>query len=169
MARLNQFIHSLLVYDYILFGAVFLLFLLFVILGIILRHRLGIALFFIIFGFVTLFAGSFFGYKELHEYLFSNKITLVEQKKLTYSNALVIYGNIENSSKRDFDSCRIISTIYRADKLEIKELLFRLKPLRKVSIVTKKIQKGDSEDFKIIVEPFAYKKEYFITLKADCK
>lgn len=169
MARLNQFIHGLLVYDYIFFGAIFILFLLFVILGIILRHRLSIALFFIVLGFMTLFAGSFFGYKELHRYLFANKITLVEQKKLTYSQAVVVYGNIKNISKRDFKSCKIISTVYRSDKLEIKELLFRLKPLKKVSIVTPEIKKGDTQDFKIIVEPFTYKKEYFLTLEADCK
>jgi len=38
-----------------------------------------------------------------------------------------------------------------------------------MSIVEDNIAKGDTRAFKLIVEPFSYKKDYNITLKASCK
>jgi len=49
-AKISAFVHNLLIYDYILFGAVFALFILFIILAVLVRKRLGFALFFFFLG-----------------------------------------------------------------------------------------------------------------------
>ena len=45
--KITAFINGLIIYDYILFGAVFTLFILFIVLAIVLRNRVGLSIFFI--------------------------------------------------------------------------------------------------------------------------
>jgi phosphoribosyl-ATP pyrophosphohydrolase len=104
--KLSEFIKNLIIYDYILFGSLLALFLLFIILGIIFRHRLGVALFLVFFAFFLLLGGATFGYKAMHDYLFKNETVLISQKKLSFTQAAVVYGTLKNVSKKDFKSLR---------------------------------------------------------------
>jgi hypothetical protein len=166
---ITNFVNELLIYDYIFFGSIFVLFILLVTLGIILRGKPLLATFFILLAFTAITAGSYFGYNELHTYLFSNKLTIKSQKKLTFTQAVIVNGNIKNTSKMNFKSCMAVATVYKKDPLEIKELILRLKPIKKVSIIEKDIKKGETRNIKIIIEPFTYKKEYKIFVEAECK
>ena len=78
--KITAFIDGLIVYDYILFGSVFALFLLFIILAIIARKKVVLALFLTLFSFVLLFFGSIVGYVQMHKFLFKNSTKLVSQK-----------------------------------------------------------------------------------------
>ena len=80
--KLTAFINGLITYDYILFGSVFGIFILFVIFAILLRKRLKFSIFVLLLSFLVFFVGPTIGYKEMHKYLFKNSITLISQKKI---------------------------------------------------------------------------------------
>jgi len=167
--KVTAFIEELITYDYALFGAVFVLFILFIILSIVLRKKVSLAIFFLLFAFSILIVGPTYGYIEMHKYLFKNTLELESQKKLSFSEAVVVKGKITNESKFDFSSCKITASAYKVTKNEYKNYLFKLKPFKKSSMLTPEIPKGTSYEFKLFIEPFRYTKDYNVSLGADCK
>ncbi len=168
-AKINAFIDGLIPLDYLLFGSSFVLFILFVVVAILLRKRLLLGLFFILLGFSILLLGPTLGYIQLHEYIFKKTLTLTSQKKLNFTEALIVKGRLHNDSKRDFEVCKITASVYAVTPNKYINYLKKLKPFQKASILQKDIVKGGSRDFKIIVEPFRYSKDYNISLGADCR
>jgi hypothetical protein len=167
--KILAFVHGLIVYDYILFASAFFLFILFIILAIVLRNRLGVALFCLLFGFATLFLLPTWGYIEMHNYLFKNNTQLISQKRLHFSDAIVVHGSLSNLSKFHFKECKVSAWAYKVTPNKYKNYIYKLKPLRRGSIVIEDIPKGGSRNFKIIIEPFTYKRDYNVSLKADCR
>ncbi len=167
--KITAFINELVMYDYILFGSVFILFLLFIILAIILRKKVGLSIFLILLSFSILTVGPTLGYIKMHEYLFKNSCELISQKKLSFTPAVVVKGSITNESKVNFSSCLITASLYKSSKNIIKKHIYPLKPLKKMSILVENINRGETQEFKIIVEPFTYSKDYNISIKASCK
>ena len=167
--KITAFIEGLITYDYILFGSVFTLFILFIILAIMLRRKMALSIFLILFSFIILTLGPTLGYIKMHEYLYKNSCKLVSQKKLSFTPAIVVNGTITNESKFDFSSCKITASVYKSSKNIIKKYIYPLKPLKEVSILEDNILKGETQKFKMIVEPFTYNKEYNISIKGSCK
>jgi hypothetical protein len=167
--KLTTFIDGLILYDYILFGSVFALFILFIILGIILREKTVLAIFLIIFSFSILILGPTLGYIKMHEYLYKNSVSLVSQKRLTYTKAVVVYGVVKNLSKFDFKSCKITASAHKVSENSLKNYLFKFKSFKNMSILEKDILKGQEREFKVIIEPFTYSKDYNISLEASCR
>jgi len=166
---INNFIHNLIIYDYILFSALLFVFILFIIIGILLRHRVGIALFVIMLAFTQLIVGSTYGYLKMHEYLFKNETSIISQKKLSFTEAIVLYGTIKNVSNKDFSSCKITAKVYKTSENKLKDYLLKFKPINKMSIIENDIAKGQEREIKIIIEPFTYAYDYNLSLGADCK
>jgi len=158
--RIFAFLHSLLIYDYILFGVSFALFLLFVILAVLLRNRFGIALFSILLGFTFLVAGPTVGYVELHKDLFKNSTKLISQKRLHFVDAIVVDAKITNESKFDFKECDVVATVYKSTSNRWKNYIYKIKPLTHALLVLHDIP---------FVEPFRYSKEYNLTVGANCR
>lgn len=169
MDVVTEFIKELIIYDYILFGSLLLLFIVFIVLGIFLRNKILLAILLILFAFITLFAGSFFGYIAMHQYLFKNETVLISQQKLNFTDAVVVYAKLKNISERDFKSCKITATAYKVSSNELKSYLFKFKPIAKMSILENDIKIGEEREMKLIIEPFTYKNDYNISLGADCK
>jgi len=167
--KITAFIDELVIYDYILFGSVFTLFLLFIILAIVLRKKVAVSIFLILLSFSILVLGSTLGYIKMHEYLYKNSCELLSQKRLSFTPAIVINGTITNESKFNFSSCKITASVYKSSKNIVKKYVYTLKPLKKMSILQENINKGETQGFKIIVEPFTYSKDYNISIKASCK
>ena len=167
--KIIAFVHNLLVYDYILFGVAFTLFILFTILAILLRNRVGVAIFLFLFGIIILFAGPTLGYIELHKYLFKNSTKLISQKKLHFVDAIVVHGTVTNKSKFQFKECKIVATVYKSTSNKFKNYIYKLKPLKRSIYVLHDIPKGATREFKMFVEPFVYSKEYNLTLGANCR
>lgn len=166
---ITKFINELIVYDYILFGTLFLLFVLFVALGILFRKKGAVAVLLMLFAFTQLIVGSTYGYLKMHEYLFKNETSIISHKKLNFTQAIVLYGSVKNVSARDFSSCEITATVYKNTGNEIKDYIFRFKPINKMSILTQEIVKAEQQEFKMIIEPFTYGGDYNITLGAKCR
>ncbi|WP_457746012.1 DUF2393 domain-containing protein [Sulfurimonas sp.] len=167
--RLTAFIHGLILYDYILFASVLALFILLIVLAIVLRKKVGFSIFLVLVAFVLFVLGPTIGYLEMHKYLFKNSLELISQKKLSFVEAVVVKGRLTNESKRNFQECKITAGAYKVTKNKYKNYLYKLKPFKKMSIVEKDIASGATVNFKIIVEPFRYKRDYNITLGASCK
>lgn len=168
-SKITLFIDGLISYDYALFTVSFGLFLLFIILGILLRKKLLVAIIFILLAFSTLLMGPTIGYVKLHEYLFKNSTVLVSQKRLSFTEAIVVKGTLTNESKKNFSSCKITASVYKVTSNKYKNYLKKLKPFKKMSIVESDIAISQTREFKIIVEPFTYTRDYNISLGADCK
>jgi len=167
--KITAFMHNLILYDYMLFGGIFVLFIVLIIIGILLRKKMGLSIFIVLLAFATLFVGPVVGYIKMHEYLFKNSCELVEQKRLTFTNAIVVLGTLKNESKFDFKSCKILSSVHKNTGNKFKDYLFQFKSLKNMSIIENNITKEESREFKMIIEPFTYSKNYTISLKAKCK
>lgn len=168
-SKITAFINELITYDYILFGGTFILFILFIILGIALRRKTIIAIFFILVSFVILFGAPTVGYIKMHEYLFANSLKITNEKKLTFTKAVVINATITNDSKRYFDSCKITAKAHKISKNKLKNFLYSLKSFQKMSIVVADVETGQIKEFKMFLEPFTYSRDYYISLGAKCK
>jgi hypothetical protein len=167
--KIQDFVDGLITYDYILFGTVLLLFVLFIILGILLRKKLTLAIFFVLLAFATFLLGPTLGYLELHKFLFKNETVLISQKRLHFTQAVIVKGKITNKSNLNFKSCKIRANAYKITKNKYKNYIYKLKPFQKMSIIEKGIKRGETREFKIIVEPFTYKRDYNISLEASCR
>ncbi len=167
--KITSFINDLIIYDYILFGTIFVLFILFIILAIVVRQRVGLSIFLLLLSLSLLLLGPTIGYTQMHNFLYKNIITLTSQKKLTFTQAIVIKGTLSNDSKFDFQSCKISATAYKFSKNPIKSIIYPFKPIKKASIVIENIPKGKAREFKMFIEPFTYSNEYNISLEARCK
>ncbi len=167
--NIKNFMDGLISYDYILFGTSVTLFVLFIILAILLRRKVAAALFFVLLAFSSFLLGPTLGYLQMHKLLFKNKTELISQKKLHFSQAVVVKGVLTNESHRDFQSCKITASAYKVTDNKYKNYILKLKPFKKMSIFEKDIKKGETREFKIIVEPFRYKRDYNISLGASCR
>jgi len=167
--KITAFIDGLISYDYFLFGGVLFLFLLLMVLAILLRKKVGLSIFIILLSFGVLFAGPTVGYVKLHEYIFKNEVILLSQKKLSFTPAIVIKGSIENSSKQDFQRCKISADVHKVSKNKLKNYFYKFKIIKKMSILEFDIKQNEKRDFKMIIEPFSYRRDYNISLKASCK
>jgi hypothetical protein len=168
-SKITAFIDGLITYDYILFGSSFLLFILLIILGIVLRRKTMLAVFLIFLSFTILFVGPTFGYVKIHEYLYKNTTEITEHKKLSFTQAVVVKGKITNESKRFFKSCKITASALKVSNNKLKNYIYSFKPFASMSIIEQNIAIGETREVKIIIEPFAYSKEFTLSIGAKCK
>jgi hypothetical protein len=167
--KISALIHSFILYDYILFGATFFLFLLFIILTIIVRRKKLLAGFLFLLSFSILILTPTLGYQKMHQYLFKNSVEIISQKRLQFTDAIVLKGRVTNESKKDFSSCKITAKVSQASKNKLRNFIYQFKIIQTSTLVKENISQNSSENFKMIIEPFTYKKRYSISLKADCK
>ncbi len=168
-AKVTAFLDNLITYDYVLFSSAFTLFILFIILGLILRKKVALAIFFVILAFLILILVPSLGYSQMHKYLFKNTTSLTQQKRLQFTDAIVVRGDLINESKRNFKSCKITAKVHKVSKNKYKNYILKFKIIKRMSIIEKDISKGKTRNFKIIIEPFTYSKDYNITIGAKCK
>lgn len=166
--QMSQFFQELILYDYILFGSAFFLFLLLIVLAIVFRRILFLALFLMLLSFSILTLSPTLGYKYMHAYLFKNSLELFSQQKLNFIEAIVVRGVITNESKHDFKSCTISASAFKVSSNTFKNYIYPLNPLNTMSIIEENIPSGGQREFKIIIEPFTYTGDYNISLKAGC-
>jgi len=166
--QITTFVKELIVYDLILFGSSFILFILLIILGIILRQKTAIAVLIVLLSFSILFLVPTLGYIKMHEYLYKQKTELLSEKKLNFNNAIVVKGLITNESKRFFKKCSIKASAIKVTPNKFKNFIFSFKPIVTSIITEQNIEIGETREFKIIVEPYNYKGDYNIIIGAKC-
>ena len=167
--KLVALLHFLSVYDYIYFIGVFFLFILLLLLVLLLRKKATLALLLFLLSILELVGGYTIGFYYFDSYLFGHTITLTKVKRLSFVEAVVIEGSIKNDSKFDFKSCRLEARVYKETHNKYKNLLFRLKPLKKRSLILKDIPKGADSSFKFLIEPFKYKGDINASVSGICR
>jgi len=166
---INTFIATLNTYDYILFGISGALFLLILLLAIVLRKKVGLSLFLVLLAFIIIIAGPIVGYQYIHATLYKTEVSNLIIKKLEFSEAVVIKGSIKNLGKQRLINCQTSAKAYKGATNFLEEYVNPLKPFQKVSILKEvNLDINDSIDFKLMLEPFTYSKEYNISVKVDC-
>jgi hypothetical protein len=169
-AKITAFIDQLLIYDYALFGAVILLFILFLILAILLRKKIILSVILILLSFVILTLGPTVGYQQLHSFLFKTDTSVTKIKKLEFSKAIVIKGSLTNVSNRVLSTCKITAKMFKVSGNRYLDMLYPLNPFKKMSILRDvNLSKGEQYEFKMIVEPFTYSKDYNVSIGAKCR
>ena len=167
--KLLEFLHTLTPYDYLYFGAVFLIFILLILLTLLLRRRMTLALLVLLVALLDISLGPTFGFGLFHSYLFKNSIEITKAKRLKFVEAVVIEGKLKNDSKFDFKSCRLVAKVYKDTHNEFKNLILKLKPIVKSELELKDIPKGADASFKFLIEPFRYKKDFHVGVEGICK
>jgi len=168
-ATLHDFIASLHLYDYIVFGISGALFVLILLLAILLRKKAILSLVLVLVAFIILVALPIGGYNYIHTQLYKTELTNLNIKRLEFSEAVVIKGTITNRGKQNFSKCSISSQAYKGASGLLQELIYPLKPFQKVSILKQEeLGIGQSLDFKLVMEPFTYTNEYNISMKVNC-
>lgn len=166
---IQAFVRSLHPYDYILFGISGALFVLILLLAIVLRKKTGFSLFLVLLSFIIIIAGPIAGYQYIHSTIYKTELSEVTIKRLEFSEAVIIKGSLKNLGKQSYTNCKISAHAYKGADNFLEELVHPLKPFQKMSIVqTERLEIDQSRDFKIILEPFTYSKEYNISIKANC-
>lgn len=167
---IHDFISHLLIYDYILFGGVVVLFLIFIILAIAFHQKQTFAIIMVLLAFITLTVGPVAGYLNLHRYLFKHKTIITDVKALEFTEALLIKGDINNTSKRPFKECTLHAGVYKVSHNRFLDPLYRYIPFKKRNQrIPMKLQSGEIGSFKLFIEPFRYKHDYNITLSSECR
>ncbi len=164
-----SFIHNLILYDYLLFGAIFAVFLLLIILVIIIRRYTVIALVVLFISILFLFISPIIGYVKLNHLLYRHTCKLIRVQQLKFSPALLIEGKIVNLSNKTFTKCVITASVSKTTHYKIINKLFTLTPFQTISIIKYAIKPNRSREIQIIMQPFITKKDYQVTLKALCR
>ena len=134
-----------------------------------LRKRLTLALFVLLVAILEISLAPTIGFEYFHNYLFKNSITITKSKKLKFVEAVVIEGTIKNESKFDFKECLVSAYITKDKHNKLKNMILKLKPIKKKTIKIKNIPKGADAKFKFLIEPFKYKKDFLVSVNGKCK
>jgi hypothetical protein len=169
-ASLTDYIHTLTVYDYAAFGWLFgLLFMMILTALLSSNKKPKLASFLIFFSFILMFTGPI-GIKLFLDKTV-RKVNIIDQNstKLNFSKSLVITGKIENHGKINLHKCYLNTKVLKISDNKYLNFLYNLKPIRKRTVVTEaNISKDESEEFKVVFEKFNYKKDYSVSITAEC-
>ena len=168
--QIIDFLHTLNLYDYLLFGGILFLFLLLMILSILFRHKQTLALVFILFALITLLIAPVGGYITLHALLYKHTISLNTVKDLTFTDALLIQGDLSNTSQQTFKECTLYVGVSKISTIEPLNKLYPYLPFRHQTItLAGPITPKSSQSFKLLIQPFHYTKRHNVTVRGQCR
>ncbi len=166
---LQAFIKTLHPYDYLFFGISGALFLLILLLAILLRKRVGLSLFLVLLAFIIIISGPIAGYQYIHSTIYKTELKEMLIKRLEFSEAVVIKGKLTNLGKQSYHTCAITAKAYQGADNFLEALVYPLKPFQQMTIIDKEsLDINQTREFKMILEPFTYSKEYNISVQASC-
>ncbi len=166
---LLDYINHLTIYDYAAFGWLGFLIIIMLFLAILLRKKSTLSISLLLFAMLLMLLAPLPLKLFLDQTVRKTEIKTISINEMEYAKALVIVGELKNSSKIDFDICSIQAKIVRFDQNRYKSILYSLKPLLKKTIYKEEaILKEQIIPFKIIFKRFNYKRDYNVTLSATC-
>jgi hypothetical protein len=165
-----DFLHTLNLYDYLLFGGIIFFFLFLLILSILLRHKQTLALVLVILALITLLIAPIGGYIALHALMYKHSIKLTTVKDLEFTEALLVKGDINNSSNETFKECTLYVGVSKISPIKPLNKLYVYLPFRRQTIVIKgPIAPKESKTFKLLIQPFHYTKRHNVTVLGHCR
>lgn len=165
-----DFLHTLSLYDYLLFGGIIFVFLFLLILSILLRHKQTLALILVILALITLLIAPIGGYIALHALMYKHTIKLSTVKDLEFTEALLIKGDINNTSKETFKECTLYVGVSKISPIKPLNRLYPYLPFRRQTIIIEgPIAPKESKTFKLLMQPFHYTKRHSVTVLGHCR
>ncbi|MDN5377346.1 MAG: hypothetical protein PWQ42_642 [Sulfurospirillum sp.] len=157
-------------YDYIAFAWLVLTFFIALLLSIILTKKSALAaVITFLFSLILISVGPFILKKYLDDFLRPSKTQIISYKKLHFSDVLVIQGEVTNISKHPFEFCSLSASVFKTSQNSLKQTIYKLKPLRKKSILLQKhLQVGDLENFEIVFYDFTYPNDINVSVNSEC-
>ena len=167
--QILHFIDTLSLYDYLLFGGILFFFFFFLILAIVLHRKLALAITLIITAFILLITAPL-SYMGLHTTIYKHTVTLTTVQDLEFTKALLIRGDINNTSKQTFKECTITFGVSKVSSIGALNKAYHFLPFhRQTLIIQKGIKPQKGENFKILIEPFNYSKNFSVTAWGQCR
>lgn len=156
--------------DYVAFAWFLILFFLFLVLGILLiKRHLILALFMIFVVLVIGCVGPFFMKWYLNNSIRKTDFQISKTRQLNFSDTFIVEGNVTNLSKKDFSTCRIYLGFYKTSKNKYLRYFDSIKPLKRyVKNMKKGLKRGESEDFRIILNNLNIPKDINISGVSEC-
>ena len=112
--------------------------------------------------------GLFYVGYFLDQNLRARSLELVSQKKLTYSDTLLIDLKLTNLSKKPFKYCRIDLKFYRSSGSFLKNQINMLKPiLREKTILKDTVDINETRRIQSVINNFKFT-DYNITASSEC-
>jgi hypothetical protein len=168
--QILEFLNSLNLYDYLLFGGILFFFLLLLLLSILLRHKQTLAISLVLLAFITLLTAPFGGYIALHSFMYKHAITLTTVKDLTFTEALLLKGDLTNTSNQTFKECTLYVGVSKISTIKPLNALYPYLPFRRTTIrIQGPIEPQSSQTFKLLIEPFHYTKRHSVTVIGQCR
>jgi len=169
--QLLHFIDTLGLYDYLLFGGILFFFFLFLILAVLFHHRLTLAITLILTSFLLLLGAPVGGYLLLHKYLYQHTLTLTTVHDLEFTEALLLKGDINNTSQQTFKECTLYFGVSKTSSIQLlNDKVYPYIPFRRQTLIlTQPIKPNSGETFKLLIEPFSYPKKFSVTAWGVCK
>ena len=168
--KILDFIHTLSLVDYLLFGGILFFFLLFLILAILFHHKLKTAIALILMAFLLITVAPFAGYLLLHKTLYKHTITLTTVQDLQFSDALLLRGDLNNTSNQTFQECAITFGVSKTSAIKPLNRMYPYVPFQTQTVILKgPIKPKESRTFKLLIEPFSYPKKFSVTARGKCR
>lgn len=168
--RIIEFLHTLNLYDYLLFGGIIFFFLFLLVLSIVLRHKQTLAIILVLLAFITLITAPIGGYIALHALLYNHTIKLTTVKDLEFTEALLIKGDLNNTSQKTFKECTLYIGVSKVSPIQPINKLYTYIPFRRQTItIAGPIAPASSETFKLLLQPFHYTKRHNVTVLGHCR
>ena len=167
---LIEYLNTFTIYDYLSYGWLIATFFTILMLAtLIAKKKPTLSIFLVLFSFMILIAGPIGVKIFLDNTIRKSVIKTIDIKQLNFSDSLIIKGELQNISKIDFQKCTIKASVIKYSNNLLKDTLNNLKPLRDKSItIDKQIKRDDFLPFKIVINNFKYKKDFNVTLSANC-
>ena len=169
-SKISEFIHNLLVIDYILFSTLALLFIIFLILAIVVRQKVIISVLMILIAFLLISVAPPILYNMMHDYIYKTSSNISKVQELEFLDALVVEGNFTNISKKRFKKCKVKVKLHKVNSNEFINKLLSFVSFRTKSIdIVEPIDINTSRSFRAVIEPFNYNKDYNVSIGVDCR
>jgi len=157
-------------YDYVGYAWLVLVFFTSLILTIFLTKKSTFLSIFMLFtSLALLFAGPFVLKHYLDKFLRAHSTKTTSVKRLNFTNALIVNGEITNTSKHSFSTCSVDISILKNSTNHIKNILNRLKPIREMTIsIDKPIGIGETKEFRVVFDRYTYKQDVNVSVNSSC-
>lgn len=165
------YLKNLGLYDYLALGWLIITFFVLIFLSILIaRKSASLALLLIIISLIIFLIAPFMIKQKVSELQRPVNTEVTNVKKLTFSPSLIVEGNINNLSQKDFTKCLVQTNVIKnIDTNFLKSYINALKPIANKSImVEQSLAKNDFMEYRVVFDDFEYEGNVTASIKAEC-
>ena len=165
------YLKNLGLYDYLALGWLVVTFFVLIFLSILIaRKSASLALLLIIISLIIFLVTPFMIEQKVSELQRSVDTQITNVKKLTFSPSLIVEGNINNTSNKDFTKCLVQTSILKnINTNALTSYINQLKPIANRSIIVEQsLSKNDFIEYRVVFDDFEYEGNVTASIKAEC-